>query len=195
MSLPAVFRRRDMEMGFLPPGNPGSHGKGRSLFNGKMVRVAAMMMHVIDKGNTQIVAQREDVDRHKQRIIVFQGEPLSGVPGQKGGIARETLETLRLVPISTAHMNVDDFGSNRPRDDCLILSLGDGPLDHVLLRRAKHHELVRMKAQAYVVRFPERVDAPQHGKNAFRVRQHVYRIKPRPGGCTLETAARVYGTL
>lgn len=141
-STPTFERAGDVEQ-WLPI--PSRTGLVRGLLNAQPIRVAAMVMNVVDQRNTHGCAERDQVSWTVAFLVVFQGQSLPHSVRQQVEPLAKLFQGGLLVAIRSTGVDVDYVGSDPLSNFRLIFKLGDGMFYHIRLGRIQNNELVRVK--------------------------------------------------
>ena len=139
-----------MAPGFAAP--PCCRGQVRGLALAQAVGIAAVVMHVVDKGQAQVRAQGQEVGHGVACVVVFNAEPTGHVFGQASEGLGETTQSGLLVPIDTPGVDVDEVRADHVGQEGVVFEFAHGVFHHMVVRRGQDHELVRVEAEANALR-------------------------------------------
>ena len=178
--VPALERAREMEQRLASL--PSRHRARRRFFDGQSIGETAMMMHVIDQRHFRRLADRQQIERRVNLVVIFQCEAQAHLRRQPLNVSPQRAQRCGLVAISAAAVNVygvrpDPFGDLR-----LIVQLGQRVSERLVIRRIQHHELVRVKGEAHIALSGKRAaltKAPDDFRTAGQLRHFVTRLRMR----------------
>jgi len=142
---PAAAWARD-----VGPGDARAPGRRRApgrLLDGQLVRVAAVVVHVVDERDVQLPAQRQEILDGIHAIVVLEGNATASTRAQSVEVAREALERSAFTALGAAAVERELLRADPLGDEGLVFELGEGSLDDVLVDRSKNDKLIGVKAQ------------------------------------------------
>jgi hypothetical protein len=114
--------------------------------------VAAVVVRVVDERHAGALAQRQQVGRGEQPVVVLEGEARAGAVGERVERALEPLDGGVDAARRAAHVQGERVRAHQLGDQRLELDLAHRRLAHRLALGVEHDELVGVEAEPHVER-------------------------------------------
>ena len=101
------------------------------------------------------LADRQQIGWRVGLVVILDGQSASDPRGKPVEVAGEIGESLRLVAVGPAAVDVDDIGPDPFGHFRLVFKFLHGLLNHVEAGRVQHHELIGVKAGSQLVLLDE----------------------------------------
>jgi len=141
-AFPAVARRRQMKQRFPIPGCQRRH---RSFALRHTVRQTAVVVNIVNQRNPGRPADRQQVGRSKNPVVVFQRQSLPERGRQVSDRVLQASQRRRLVAIAPSPVEIDHIGADQFRQLVLSSQFSKRSQRHFRPGRIQQNKLIGMK--------------------------------------------------